>query len=265
MLTLYHAGGAGDFYLMGNPLDEKELEILLFNTSQMLLARGHTQAAAMLTTLKFELSEGSNDFNDEFCVLHTKVPLTQYEYLRERFEDSETRKEYREIFSTIAGAMTEIGHYIRFIACYLDLAQPSDDWRTDLNNAVSVFTSNQALFTFRNSAKIIHDGVNFRSKTEIRIFDTLVKRGVLVFPLPLAVMGQTGRKLEPDFVVCHNGKAGILEIHGDKWHTPETAAKEHERRRDFLSLGINIFEIFDAQQCWNEPEKVVDEFLKLFL
>jgi hypothetical protein len=77
-------------------------------------------------------------------------------------------------------------------------------------------------------------------------------------------MGRIGAYKEPDFVVVHKGKMGILEIHGDKWHPPETAAQEHERRREFTRLGIPIYEIFGAERCWNDPESVVTEFLQAF-
>jgi hypothetical protein len=42
--------------------------------------------------------------------------------------------------------------------------------------------------------------------------DALVKRGLLVLPLPVAVMGRRRQYREPDFVVCYKGKAGILQI-----------------------------------------------------
>ena len=77
-------------------------------------------------------------------------------------------------------------------------------------------------------------------------------------------MGHRGKYKEPDFVVCYKGKMGILEIHGDKWHPPETAAQEHERRRDFTKLGISIYEIFAADRCYNDPDGVVNDFLRAF-
>ena len=71
------------------------------------------------------------------------------------------------------------------------------------------------------------------------------------------------REWEPDGA-NGEGKCGILEIHGDKWHPPETAAQEHERRREFVNLGVSIFEIFDAERCWKDPDGVVNDFLKAF-
>jgi len=258
MVILYDAGGARDFELHGPACDDQELEHLLYNVSQLLVVRGETQAAGLLASMRFNLSNATNHLNDEFLVLHTSVGLTQYEYLREASGD----KELKRTFSVIASTAAEIGLYIRFIVGQLDQSRPPDNWRADLNNFVAALSSNQALFTFKNSQKIIHEGLNFRSKTEVKIFDTLVKRGLLVLPLPVAVMGRNREYKEPDFVVCYQGKVGILEIHGDKWHPPETAAKESERRRVFAKLGVSVYEIFSAERCWNDPNGVVDDFMQ---
>jgi hypothetical protein len=263
MLYLWTGGGSSQFTLFG-AFDSDFVDGLLFNASQLLAARGDMQAAGLIATLNFTLSKAINDFNDEFNVLHASAPIAQYEYLRNAISNPESKQEYKRIFSDIAAVMSEIGPYVRFIVCYLDQSQAPGSWRQDLNNAISVLSSNQALFTFKDSRKLLHEGLNFRSKTEIRVYDALVRKGVLVFPLPLAVMGQSRQYKEPDFVVCHNGKVGILEIHGDVWHTPETAAKEHERRRQFLNLGVSVYEIFGAERCWSNPDDVVDEFLETF-
>ena len=262
MLLLYSAGGAQDFDLLQSASDEYT-DQLLYNASQVIAARGETEASALLATLNFSLSAGANDFGDEFEVLHAQAPFSQYEYLREAVT-GEARKEYKHNFSEIASVVTELGHFIRFVVCDLDQSQPPENWRNDLNNAIAALSSNQALFTFKDSRKLVHEGLNFRSKTEIKIYDELVSRGVLVFPLPLAVLGQPRKYKEPDFVVCFQGKIGILEIHGDKWHPPETAAQEHERRRLFTKLGVATYEIFDAERCWNDPKGVVSEFLRAF-
>ncbi len=108
-----------------------------------------------------------------------------------------------------------------------------------------------------------YEGLNFRSKTEIKVFDALIRKGLLVLPLPVAVMGSSKKYKEPDFVVCFKGKVGILEIHGDKWHPPETAAEEHERRREFTkALGVSVYEIFGADRCWDDPDGVVSDFIQ---
>jgi len=257
MIALAHAGGAGDFELLAPALSDEELDTLLFNASQLLVARGCSEAAGLLASMDFQLFTATNYFGDDFTVLYAKVSFMQYEYLRENSRDDELKR----AFSEIREVLSEIGPFVRFIACELDPACPPRDWRTDLENAIAVISANQALFTYRDSQKIVHEGLNFRSKTEAKIFDSLVVKGVLVFPLPVAVMGKPRVYREPDFLVCYNGKWGILEIHGDKWHPPETAAQEHERRRQFMRLGVTVYEIFDAKRCWTHPEQVVEEFL----
>ncbi len=123
-------------------------------------------------------------------------------------------------------------------------------------------TNNQAHFVISDRIIHEHQGLRFRSITEIRLYDALVKRRLLVFPLPLAVLGDVGAYREPDFLVfSQTGRSGILEIHGAEFHPPETAAREHERRRRFIDLGINEYEIYDAAQCYNESDRVVSDFL----
>lgn len=257
MLFLY---GRGDFELLSQALSDYDIDSLFFNVSQVLALRGETEAAGILAAIDFVPIQATNHFNDEFIVLYAEVSLSQYEYLRE----ASTHQDTKQVFKQIATVVSEIGPFIRYIVCELNRSLPSKNWRSDLANSIALLNSNQALFTFKNSEKLVYEGLNFRSKTEIKIFAALIKREVLVFPLPLAVMGKKRNYKEPDFVVCYKSKCGILEIHGDKWHPPETAAKEHERRREFVKLGINIFEIFDAKRCWNDPDGVVENFLQLF-
>ncbi|MEZ4669099.1 MAG: hypothetical protein R3E39_14425 [Anaerolineae bacterium] len=265
MITLYHSGGAGDFRLLNSSLRDEDFDALLFNVTQLLAARGETQGAGLLATIDFSLSDATNDFGDDFCVLHANVPLVQYEHLRSAMEHgSVDRQEYKAIFQSIADTFSEIGPHIRFVVCYLDQSIPPNNWRSNLATSIALLNSNQALFSYKDSPKLVHEGLIFRSKTEIKIFNTLIKKGLLVLPLPVTVMGKMRSYKEPDFVVCHKGKVGILEIHGDKWHPPETFAKENERRREFAKLGINIYEVFAATRCWDDPDGVVNEFLEVF-
>lgn len=120
---------------------------------------------------------------------------------------------------------------------------------------------NQCRFQFSDSQLYEYHGLTFRSRTEIKIFEALLRRRVLVFPLPVAALGEAANYREPDFVLFYKGRSGILEIHGDRFHTPETAAQEHERRRRFIDLGVNEYEIYDAAGCYNEPDRVVNDFL----
>jgi hypothetical protein len=253
MLVLYSSGGAQDFELLGPTLDEATQQKLIEAAYRMLKTRGEEEAASFLAALDFSLSDAVNGFQDEFCVLHATTDIGTYERLRIVSD----KKEFRYSCEKLASTISELHAFVRFIVLHVDINLPAvvDD---------EIVGFNQAKFTFKDSNKIEHDGLHFRSKTEIRIYEALVKRGLLVFPLPVAVMGRKSYLKEPDFVVSYKGRIGILEIHGDKWHPPETAAKEHERRREFAKLGVNVYEIFGADRCLRDPESVVNDFLLAF-
>ena len=96
---------------------------------------------------------------------------------------------------------------------------------------------------FKKERTIEHDELRFRSKVEIAIYEELKKRNVLFFPNAAAVFGTTEQefgervlKKEPDYLICLNGKWGILEINGDDFHSGiAKTTKDHERSRAFKS------------------------------
>ncbi len=261
MLVLHSGSGAQDVEVVeGEVLEASDLDEIFFTATRLLTARAELEAAALLLTTGFGVRAAQNHFGDEFEVLHATVSLEHYEHLRIASQDDS----YRRSFGLVADAVNEIARYVhvRHVVVELERVVPPRDWHRDFEKLMVRLTANQALFSFQDASKIRYQGLNFRSRTEIRVFDKLVSAGLLVFPLPVSVMGAPRTYKEPDFVVVKDGKVGILEIHGDKWHPPETAAKEHERRREFTALGIGAYEIFDAKRCQQDPAGVVAEFLK---
>jgi hypothetical protein len=141
---------------------------------------------------------------------------------------------------------------------------PTKGWRQETERALQGdgTVANQARASgTRRRPPFSWNGLAFGSESERRIAEALSKTGVLFFPLPAAVAKVDVK--EPDFVVCAEGKWGILEVQGDRFHRPETAAKEHERGRWFQRLGVRLFQIYDATRCYSEPDEVVKEFLDL--
>jgi hypothetical protein len=124
----------------------------------------------------------------------------------------------------------------------------------------------------QNLTKVSNQGINaphewkgfyFRSQAEIKIAEALDRAGVLFYPNSKARLNKEGVRTnkESDFLVFQAGKFGILEVDGREWH--QTAADDHERDRLFKRYGIRVIERFDASRCWNEPNKVVEEFLEI--
>jgi very-short-patch-repair endonuclease len=58
---------------------------------------------------------------------------------------------------------------------------------------------------------------------------------------------------------------GILEVDGEPFHPPTRTVQDHERDRLFRDHGIRVVEHFDASQCFEAPDKVVERFLRLLL
>ncbi|MEG4218685.1 hypothetical protein QUA27_25425 [Microcoleus sp. Pol14C6] len=118
-----------------------------------------------------------------------------------------------------------------------------------------------------NSASLVstgsleYDQLRFRSQSEIAVYKVLKKRNVLFFANATAVLGSKNVKKEPDFLICKNGKWGILEVMGDRYHPPTTAMQDHDRARLFKDYGVSCIEFYDAPKCYNTPEEVVDDFL----
>jgi len=271
MFTLFHQYQSFRYYEHPEPMHQNAQETVISNVVRVLAYRRQLEAASWLSSVVVDVqvcnAQGCFSEDDESFDTHVLVitaPIDIYYYLMNSLDDENSS--IRQTFEEIASAFSEFNFYISFIDCELEMVEPPEDWRNRLRDFVSRFdvTPNQGIFNYQNSSKLVHRQLNFRSKTEIKIFDTLVSRKLLVLPLPVAVMGSDNDYLEPDLVVIYKGKAGILDVQGESFHPPQTAAKEHERRRRFTQLGIQVYEIFDATRCWNDPERVVDDFLKAF-
>jgi hypothetical protein len=120
VLVLYRGTGAGSFDTSERRLPSVETQRYVANALGLLCNRAHSFAADTLESVPFEIIDSTNFFGGSFHILYAVVPLETYERLRNGYDSSETRQEFRYIAETIS----EIGPYIRFIAIELDL-QPN--------------------------------------------------------------------------------------------------------------------------------------------
>ena len=137
-----------------------------------------------------------------------------------------------------------------------DLILRKTPQNNNINNQGVQFYSNSIIHTWEN--------LRFRSKTEIKIAEALDRTGVLFVPNSLARLNTAkGREnKEADFLICYNGKWGVLEVDGP-FHTAERRVEEQERERIFKKNGIKVVERFDSERCYNNPDEVVQEFFKM--
>lgn len=153
--------------------------------------------------------------------------------------------------------------FLDSIKCRAEIHAPRRYWRAEVLDVIGQGEiANQAV-----GATTDHtwQGFRSRSRTEIRVAVALDRTGVLFFPLPRArvAIGDNRINTEPDFLVCVDGKWGILEIDGRPYHPPKNAAMEHERDRLFRAHGIRVVERFDATRAYNHVTEVVEEFLAM--
>jgi hypothetical protein len=120
MIKLYSAssGGAQSFEVLEKACSDDSWAQLKEQLCQLLDARNQKEAKEILQQRPFYIYIGTNDFNDEFCVLHAKVSIDEYV----NFERLNGNREYRCNFAAIANAIetVKIGIYIRFASVGID-------------------------------------------------------------------------------------------------------------------------------------------------
>ena len=122
---------------------------------------------------------------------------------------------------------------------------------------------NQCLGAENAPNSTVWENLRFRSKTEVRVATALDRCAVMFFPLCSARVGSEGSRVrrEPDFLVCHDGKWGILEVDGP--HHTGRAADDHERDRLFRNHGLKVVEHYNADECFENADRVVNNFLNI--
>jgi len=113
---------------------------------------------------------------------------------------------------------------------------------------------------------LLWEQLRFRSQAEKVIALELDRKNVFFLPNCLGRLTRLDgirRNVEADFLVCHEGRWGILEVDGDTYHPPERIATEQERDRFFRQYSIRPVEHYHATRCLSDPKAVVTEFLLL--
>lgn len=246
--------------------EKLDTEQLLASAVAYLIEGGDTKEAELLLFCTVEDVQAIHisDFGDgrvEFSVnLNLRGPRAACEFVEDRHSH-----EGRAIADALSASLPFDTH-LNYISTRASVHVADENWRADLLElAKGKGISNQGSGADNSR---LWQGFRFRSATEIKIAEALDRAGVLFFPLPKARLAPAeGRRMniEPDFVVCAEGRWGILEIDGEPYHPPQRSALEHDRDRLFKRHGVNSVERFDAKRCFNEPDKVVEEFRLLLV
>lgn len=234
-------------------------EQVLASAVAYLIEGGDTHVAEQLSfcTVEDYFTEHVDDYGDgrvEFRMgIRLKGPRAACELVNEDLHE-------RQILMDAFSAVLPYGEYLVSLEARATVHGPDANWRIELRElAKGKGITNQAS---NADSKHLWQGFKFRSATEMRIAAALDRAGVLFFPLPKARVSPSSESrlnVEPDFVICDEGRWGVLEVDGEPFHPPQRSAIEHERDRMFKGHGVAVVERFDASRCYNEPDKVVQE------
>lgn len=242
---------------MAFPLTQEQL---LASAVQFLIEGEEEDAANIVLSCSMEAYwyEGSaSDYIPDHFHVHFTGPRIAYDQLNEETEIK------GQVWSAFAAVAPPYWNLSQLTVRAKPVTTLDPDWHQELLEiARGKDVHNQAVGA--TNARL-WNRLRFRSATEIEIAQALDRAGVLFFPLPIArLSGQKGRiNREPDFLICDEGRWGILEVDGKPYHPPERSAHEHQRDRLFLDHGVRVVQRFDATDCFATPDKVVSDFLRI--
>jgi hypothetical protein len=148
-----------------------------------------------------------------------------------------------------------------------DIPDIEQSWRDELFRIASgEKVDNQGTFIKQENVRS-WNGFRFASFAEVHIAKALEKSGVLFLPNCKARfrVGSNGRAdCYPDFLICYEGKWGILEVDGPHHNQPFYVSRDRTRDQSLRAYGIFI-EHFDSKECEQQPDGVVKRFLDLLM
>jgi hypothetical protein len=233
---------AGDLFEMG-------FDKFIGNLARIFAHRGNAPAVAVLSEGTALVSHWEDYDGDERYRVWLRVPQTVFNSVLDQIHELE--EELKKCAQVLM--RTNPGVYIdKFVICLEDINDPN--WRVQAKSWLrGEGVNNQGRVRSDNIAPYTKDGLLFRSKPEINLYDALNSRGITFAPLPVFLRGGDNyRRLEPDFIVFQGGKVIVIELDGPAFHA-ESPAEAHERTTMFYWEGAHI-ERIKASEC-ETPEK----------
>jgi len=108
---------------------------------------------------------------------------------------------------------------------------------------------------------MVHRGVTYDSLPEVLFARALEERGIAFIPQASVRLGPE-RGPRVDFLVIHQGRTLVIEIHGKAYHPANRMAVEWNRTRPLLRHGVRI-DFVDAVDVLEDADAAVERALEL--
>ena len=171
----------------------------------------------------------------------------EYDQVKSDIEWKAANALHDQVFAAFKAVAPPGSYFVDFRVCvtYSDI-QPG--WREELLEIAEGRRVHNQGVEIPGREIIEWGNLRFRSQTEVRIAKALDTIGVLFLPNCLARLNREHTRItkEADFLVCQNGKWGILEVDGP-YHP--RAATDNARDRLFQAHGIKVTQRFTAEEC----------------
>jgi hypothetical protein len=247
----------------GQKLEELSNEKMLASAVAFLVSGQEQKAAATLLACTVRVYDSEETWfvgNELHHGMHVHLlgPRTAYEIICDR--DNQNRAAIERAFEAVLPEST----YVSQLTASVEIVNIDPDWRSLYLDFLMEERSvnNQAV---DEKANRMWNNLRFRSESEVKIAEALDRAGVLFLPNCKARLNtpEGRRNREADFIICHNGRWGMLEVDGEPYHTPLRTVEDHTRDRYFKEHGMPLVEHFDATECYKKPDDLVKRFLKL--
>lgn len=246
----------------GSLLTDEQLHA---TTTQYLLDGGNYRAVELLTLCSLSCQQvGGGYMQGSYSVSGVLVTLTGPRVVRDVINDRENPLT-KAIEAALDAVLGPFWYVDGFVAA-LEPVTPMLGWKAEMAERVRGQETNNQAKDHSTPPPQRWQGLGFRSVTEVVVAKALEATNVLFLPLcatRVTLGGEQRGTLFPDFLVCADGKWGIMEVDGEPYHPPGTAAKDHRRDRYFKQYGIKVVEHYTATECFNDPDGTVRKFLAM--
>lgn len=228
----------------------ENLEGVIASICHTLLAKGMERHARLVSEADIALKKTGRDNWDggtDVWELQLSVSYPEFTALQEP-EVAALEAVMQKVVDTF---LPKVGHWVTPKLYPRTVDDP--DWRKVIAMATGTAATNQGRAHSKNPASLEHDGLLFRSKPEVYLYDALKATGVPFAPLPVFIRGgKRFSRVEPDFVLIKDGVVIFAEVDGTDYHR-ESPADAHYRLKPFQDEGVHV-ERVKAEHC-NTPER----------